>query len=1014
MTKYPKIKSRSHNLPTSSDQQSAGLRKPTTLPLTNPESKSPNILGSWTIPKSQSNAGSLSWSLRSQSSGDGTVHGEGHSQESMKPSPLHESWTQSTLLERPLHQATETGGENAFKGPIKRSVDNSMPAPLRGVKAVIAVDISGSTEGKVIEQEINAAQSICSNFLEVSEAQTKIIPWDHRTHTFRTVRDVERLGSRGGGTRPSALTSNIASVNALRKCSAWLLFTDGKIDDHEIRDFSRGLCANGLHGTAGIVVVFGYKYQKPVDCNISVGISIFGMAPDCLFLFHDVSSGVVSILQSKGVFNALLPKVYGALSLDENTEWCELPTINYGDLSRIEIPAPRRLSPGDILLQSNRTVRLNDVYNNTVDAATANELLEVEDNLKTLLLTSEINGQNASVKRWIATQQLKSRDPLYSTRPDVNNAASTYISELLLLSIHTKDLNRKRCLQGKLMNAHKQNWLAFISHTEAERTRISRRAEVVHNALDRVTSNAVESSRGLWTTKMIAPISSWGPEKSGDRLSTVSAMPLAPSPPENYQESTKAPFQSKTPSTFPLSCPVVSACGDSPGYFSPDTDLLFIPGYRYNRSSNSPAVFKGECRLCGDTKAILALLVKKPATGLVSPILQAPNSCTSLEFLLSIGTYPEAKVLSSFVCCDSCAYHLVKMKKSPHGENVIGAIPLILEALSGEYQQTALETLDNALLKKFEKPTLDLVFLSILYCTLMDLNDDGKGIEKMALHWAASMLSSSISMPSILNTTFNTGQLSIERKVPLRQSLSDSLDAISKPSPTLLQYPLGGFVVVIQCMIDLGLDSSTVRLKNAVFQRILYHIVEKYHESLTVNGREATIKGFYNLTWSHELQGEVAETLGSASLDNTFDIISVPRFSIPTSSLTDIQLLSVRDADLLQKLGPWFEHVKDKFSFALAVFLHILCKEAAADSRPMEIFDAIRAKEAFRLVFKAPDCIGETEAKELIRSICFGTLGATKSEMLPRTADGGVAAHCKEVEPLDFDMISEESYGGAW
>jgi hypothetical protein len=136
--------------------------------------------------------------------------------------------------------------------------------------------------------------------------------------------------------------------------------------------------------------------------------------------------------------------------------------------------------------------------------------------------------------------------------------------------------------------------------------------------------------------------------------------------------------------------------------------------------------------------------------------------------------------------------------------------------------------------------------------------------------------------------------------------------------------------------------------------------------------------------------------------------------SISISSLTDVQLLPVRDGDLLRKLGPLFEHIKDKYPSAFAVFLHILCRETWADSNPMEIFDGIRAKEAFRLVFEAPHCIGETEAKELIKSNCFGTLGAVKSEMLPRTADGRVAVHCKEAEPLDFDMLSEESYGGAW
>jgi hypothetical protein len=123
----------------------------------------------------------------------------------------------------------------------------------------------------------------------------------------------------------------------------------------------------------------------------------------------------------------------------------------------------------------------------------------------------------------------------------------------------------------------------------------------------------------------------------------------------------------------------------------------------YNRGSNSTAVFEGECPLCGDVKAILALLIKEPATGVVSPGFSEPNSSAMLEFPPTIGTYPEAEVLSSFVCCDSCAYHLVKMRKSPYGENVVGAIPLIPEALSGKFQQTTLNTLDNTLSKRIRE-----------------------------------------------------------------------------------------------------------------------------------------------------------------------------------------------------------------------------------------------------------------------------------------------------------------------
>jgi hypothetical protein len=701
--------------------------------------------------------------------------------------------------------------------------------------------------------------------------------------------------------------------------------------------------------------------------------------------------------------------------------------ISYGGLSQIDIPAPRKLDPGDILLQGNLTVRLNDIYNDTVDAATANELLENDDNLKTLLLTSEISGESNSVKNWIAKQKMKGRDMMHIPRPDVKSAASTYIRELLLLGVRTKDLNQKRSLQTKLRLAHKQNWVAFISDTDTERTRVLRREEVIHNALDRVAFNAVESSRGSWSTRMIAPISPGGPKKSFvGRLSTVSTTPSATSPLANYQELAKEPYQRTPSSTSPmnplpgqlqhhLSRPADSSSNreDSPAHFSSDTDILFIPGYKYNHGSDSTAAFVGECPLCGDMKAILALLVKEPATEVVEPGFPEPNSRAMLEFPLSIGMYPEAEVLSSFICCDSCAYHLVKMRKSPYGENIVGAIPLVPEALSGKFQQTTLNTLDNTLSKRFDKSALEQVFLSIIYHTLMDLNDDCEDIEKRALHWAASLLSTLISVPSTLSATFNMGQLSLGGNMHLRQVLSNSLDVLSKPSPPLLRYPLGGFVVMIQCMTDLGFDPRTVLLKNAVFQRILYHIVEKYHESLIANGREITIKSFHSLTWSPESQSEAVASLGTPLSDDTFDIISVPLLSVPVSFLTDLDLLSVKDMEFLQKLGLLFVHVKDKCSFAIAVFLHILCREAWASSKPMEIFDRIRAQDAFCSVFEAPQRIGEAEAKELIHLICFGTDGAVKSEMLPRISDARVASDGSGVESLDFDMLSEESYGGA-
>ncbi|KAE9382188.1 hypothetical protein N431DRAFT_552080 [Stipitochalara longipes BDJ] len=1032
MPKSSEIESISQNFPARSERKLDGLGRPTTLSWTSRKFNFPDVLEPRLEPVPQRNGGSFDCSLKSQDFARG-AQGELDNQESLKQIPMPVGWksvtTQSPLVEQPLHQRTEAGAEKGLKEPLKRHVENAALIAFRNTKAVIAVDVSGSTRGKVIEHEIKAAHSICTNLSEAAMAQTTIIPWDHRLHGFTTVGDAERLRSEGGGTKPSALTSSLTSVRALRNCSAWMLFTDGKIVDREIRDFSRGLCTNGLHGTTCIIVLFGRRCQKPVDCNISVGISIFGMVPDCLFLFHDVDSGTVSMLQSKGVFNKLLPEGYGMLSLDDHSEWCELPTLNYSDLSRVDIPAPRKLEPGDILLQSNRAVRLNDIYNDTVDTVTANELLEVEDNLKTLLLTSEINGQRDRVKTWIANQKMKSRDMLHIPRPDISNAASSYIRELLFLGTSAKDLDQKISLQTKLRIAHKQNWVAFNSDIDAERTRVSGRAAVVHNALDRVTSNAVESSQSSWSARMLAPISPGGTKKSFGGPTTGSTSPPAPSPLAKSQVLAKEPYQpmsSSKPPRNPLSQSFQSYAsrpkdssrngGDSPASLSLKADILFIQGYKHNRGSKSMFAFEGECPLCGNLQAILALLVKEPVAGLVSPGFPEPNIGAILEFPLAIGSYPQAKILSSFVCCDACAYHLVKMKKSPYGEGILGAIPLIHEALTGEFQETTLDILGNALSKKFETPALEQIFLSILYSTLMNLKEDCEDVAKKALHWAASLLATSISVPSTLSTTLVTGQLYERGNIPLRQALSNSLDTLSRPSPPLLQYPLGGIAVLTQCMIDLNLDPSTVLLKKAVFQRIIYRITENYHNSVLKNGREPTIKCFRSLVWSPDAQSEAeaAQTPRSPFSDETFDIISTPHLSVSISSLVANHILSAEDVESLQKLGVLFTQVDDTCSSALAVFLHILCKEQAwVNSTPMQMFDSIRAQEDFHPLFETPQSIGEAEAKKLIGLICFGTLGASNSEIFHRPLSGGVASNgLDDAESMDFDMLSEESYGG--
>jgi len=153
---------------------------------------------------------------------------------------------------------------------------------------------------------------------------------------------------------PDVLLSTGKSTALLSKSSAWLLFTDGEIDEHCAQKFSSEICGHGLHGTACIVVVVGYRASTPRHCNISVGLSVFGSAPDCLFLFHDVDDSRVYILQSNGAFSKLLPTGHTELILGPSRRGNDLPTIAYSGLATIQTPTPCKLGPNEILLQVNK------------------------------------------------------------------------------------------------------------------------------------------------------------------------------------------------------------------------------------------------------------------------------------------------------------------------------------------------------------------------------------------------------------------------------------------------------------------------------------------------------------------------------------------------------------------------------------------------------------------------------------------------------------------------------------
>jgi hypothetical protein len=396
-------------------------------------------------------------------------------------------------------------------------------------------------------------------------------------------------------------------------------------------------------------------------------------------------------------------------------------------------------------------------------------------------------------------------------------------------------------------------------------------------------------------------------------------------------------------------------------------NILYIPGYRYDRGSASAVGLEGTCPLCHSPDSVLSLLLKRHPVDISTPGFPSPNSRARLAFPLAMGTFPETDIISPFVCCDSCAYHLVQLHQSPYDEHITAALPLIPEAFSGSFQDTTFDAVDEALEKRFEKPAIEQVLLAIIYNTLERSEGEHEIIEKEALHWASSMIALQSSLPATLSSSFS-GHLSPRGYVRLPLALSQSLASLPKPRSPLLQYPLIGFVVMIQSMIDLNLEPRPNARQDAVFQRILFHLTEKHHEFYLSDSKSAS-EALEGIIWrpntdqkgQAEIVSPASETPDASSQSRPQSQLEnfMPICSTPVIDLRDTHLLSEEDWDTLQRLGPLFDRVKDDFTCAIAFFLNALNKYVSATLTAIELFDKMRMMTELRGVFEEPEGISE-------------------------------------------------------
>lgn len=162
-------------------------------------------------------------------------------------------------------------------------------------------------------------------------------------------------------------------------------------------------------------------------------------------------------------------------------------------------------------------------------------------------------------------------------------------------------------------------------------------------------------------------------------------------------------------------------------------------------------------------------------------------------------------------------------------EEIAAAIPLIPAAFSGEYEQATFELIDTALQKRFLRSAVILVFLASIHSTIVNIDGDKFGLRTEGLRRMARWVSASAALPlglSMLNTGSPRRSGPLNPPLPLPFVIQQSFRNVRESSSPLLQYPVGGFVVIM--LISNNFDFPRELRIVAVWHRFSLHLGEKH------------------------------------------------------------------------------------------------------------------------------------------------------------------------------------------
>ncbi|KAJ4168968.1 hypothetical protein NW754_010900 [Fusarium falciforme] len=581
--------------------------------------------------------------------------------------------------------------------------------------------------------------------------------------------------------------------------------TDGYIEEPLINKFANAIPNHGLHGTASVIILFGYRLRSPFECNVSVGMSVFAVAPHCVFLFHDVTTGQVYVFQAKGSFASLLSEKSRFTSFGPTTRWEDLPQITYDDLSAVKVPKPTSLGRDVVALPGWKEFDMSSIYNNTVSQEETLELLSDYAALDVVLLAAKTRGKSSSIELWLETalQTHKMTEVATWEREDIDSQGKKAIISLLqavsenqVSDQQPEDLWHHLATSRSQETANLPQTHGESAHFETDTLRLELR---LHHAQNWSCFEAKVNAHWEFACKLedtlAEVLSTMGFYSYEEPVTPAILTPMSSPPPES-------PIAREGPRQSPLGHHRPTADGRRQY-----TDLLFLPGFKGQRSSKPGIQFAlyDTCSICREPNSIQTLLLRASPEEAETEHLPKPGQRAGHKYPFVLGNYPETDVILPITCCDACAFLLLQAGELPNGDRVTIALPLV--SLQIQKNRNLWEgKLGEVYGHRFHQKIVFLVFLSTLCTTLEDLIDnagpsDSQSLRR-SLEWCCRELSQlpGISARAGLATVGSPLAGVVNDNMPLQEATQVafcSSHPLVQENP-LLSYPMDGFLVLVR------------------------------------------------------------------------------------------------------------------------------------------------------------------------------------------------------------------------